>query len=59
MPKFERQCRTCGFIVELKHWAPEKNYECNFCRNAKTNCSDNKAMRKLKKMKRKLGAVGI
>ncbi|HEY5555894.1 hypothetical protein [Acetobacterium sp.] len=59
MKKFERQCRTCGFIIELKHWAPVKGFECNYCRNIVIEVDDNRAMIKLKKMKQKLGAVAI
>jgi predicted RNA-binding Zn-ribbon protein involved in translation (DUF1610 family) len=53
-PKHERQCITCGFIYEMDHWAPVKTFECPHCRNREVK-SDTKAVKSLKRMKKKLG----
>lgn len=58
MPKFERQCQTCGLIYEMDYWTHPKKFICQHCIN-QAEKGDNKAIRSLKRMKQKLGAVGI
>lgn len=57
MPKYERQCQVCGLIHDLNFWVPEFTWVCPICKRRMIR-TDNKAMISLKRMKRKLGAVG-
>lgn len=56
MPRFERQCQECGLIYEMDYWTNPKTFMCPCCRNREEQ-SDNKAIKSLKRMKRKLGVT--